>query len=470
MTSAKMIKIRKFMKVYIAVALCMMGIAAFTITANAEQTIPSFIIADYTGDSLLVGDEIDLDNLTVTAVYSNGSTDTVKDYAVSTTKALTEGINTITVVYLGKTTTFVVYARAVKEVFAAYSGTSVSVGNAVDPRNVYVYAVLSDETTIQVKDFKLYKSDIEAIGDQRVVAVFAGKMAEFTVTGVIPEEVNTITVSYIGGDVMVGRPIDSDDIYVTAFYKNGKSETIISYEMAPASPTLLGINTVTVSFRGKTASFTVNGIAKEISSIKAVYSGGEIEVGKEVETRNITVTATYTDGSTGIETDFSLPSPRVYTLGSQIKTVHCAGYTDDIIVIGVEKKETSYENASVHRITNGTDTGTLMAAIPEGLTPDMFSCSSLANSTVKKVISRAVRNSKYIAIDIEINDELDEETPVEIMISVPSDFDVNKTSMYYTPNNKTVIGRLNTEVTDDGFLLAYVYHTGIYVLSYSAED
>ena len=65
------------------------------------------ISATYTGGEVAVGTSLDsLTGITVTAHYSDGSTDTITDYALS--GEIVEGKNTITVSYGGKTTTFTV--------------------------------------------------------------------------------------------------------------------------------------------------------------------------------------------------------------------------------------------------------------------------------------------------------------------------------------------------------------------------
>lgn len=73
---------------------------------NPEVTLSS-ISATYTGGNVTVGTSVnDLTGITVKATYSDGSTANVSEYALSGT--ITEGENTVTVTYQGKTTTFMV--------------------------------------------------------------------------------------------------------------------------------------------------------------------------------------------------------------------------------------------------------------------------------------------------------------------------------------------------------------------------
>lgn len=74
---------------------------------SGETVTLQSISATYTGGEVAVGTSLDsLTGITVTAHYSDGSTDTITGYALS--GEIIEGKNTITVSYGGKTTTFAV--------------------------------------------------------------------------------------------------------------------------------------------------------------------------------------------------------------------------------------------------------------------------------------------------------------------------------------------------------------------------
>lgn len=75
--------------------------------AEEEQVTLTSISATYTGGDVAVGTALtDLIGITVTGIYSDGSTSAITGYTLSGTIA--EGSNTITVSYGGKTTTFTV--------------------------------------------------------------------------------------------------------------------------------------------------------------------------------------------------------------------------------------------------------------------------------------------------------------------------------------------------------------------------
>jgi hypothetical protein len=90
------------------------GYAQFDYVNSATEVTLSSISATYSGGDVTVGTAVtDLTGIVVTATYSDGSTQTVTDYTLS--GEITEGSNTITVNYSGKTTTFTVMGVAESE-------------------------------------------------------------------------------------------------------------------------------------------------------------------------------------------------------------------------------------------------------------------------------------------------------------------------------------------------------------------
>lgn len=85
----------------------------FEVTVNAEVTLTG-IAVNYTGGTVAAGTTLDqLAGITVTATYSDGSTDTVAAGEYTLSGTLTAGQdNTVTVTYQGKTATFVVTVEA----------------------------------------------------------------------------------------------------------------------------------------------------------------------------------------------------------------------------------------------------------------------------------------------------------------------------------------------------------------------
>lgn len=93
------------------------GVVIWSKDAPVEPPVEVVLVsiaAVYTGGNVPAGTVLsNLEGITVTATYSDGSTETVTGYTLSGTIA--EGSNTITVSYEGKTTSFTVVGEAVEE-------------------------------------------------------------------------------------------------------------------------------------------------------------------------------------------------------------------------------------------------------------------------------------------------------------------------------------------------------------------
>ena len=80
----------------------------------------------------------------------------------------------------------------------------------------------------------------------------------------IETTLTSISATYNGGDVSVGTELTDliGDIVVTATYSDGTHNNVIGYELS--GEVVEGLNTITVTYQGKTATFTVNGVVAEI--------------------------------------------------------------------------------------------------------------------------------------------------------------------------------------------------------------
>jgi len=245
------------------------------------------ITASYTGGDVPVGTALtDLTGITVTAHYSDGSSRTVTDFTLSGTIA--EGSNTVTVTYAGKTAAFTVTGIAEEEpeailtgITVAYSGGDVAVGTPLtELTGITVTANYSDGSSRTVTDYTL--SGTIAEGSNTVTVTYEGFTAAFTVTGIAEEEptvvMTGISVSYAGGDVPVGTALtDLTDVTVTAHYSNGMN--MMAEEFDLSGQIAEGENTITVTYEGHTATFTVVGVVAapvvdQTETLELVYASG----------------------------------------------------------------------------------------------------------------------------------------------------------------------------------------------------
>ena len=91
----------------------------------------------------------------------------------------------------------------------------------------------------------------------------------------VPVTLLSISAVYSGGSVEVGTSINSlTGITVTAHYSDGSTENVTGYTLS-GSISNAGNNTITVSYGGKTATFTVEGIGiEEETTVPIVWKNG----------------------------------------------------------------------------------------------------------------------------------------------------------------------------------------------------
>lgn len=106
---------------------------------------------------------------------------------------------------------------------------------------------------------------------------------------VTPEAtLSSISATYSGGDVAVGTTVtDLTGIVVTAHYSDGSTATVTGYTLS--GEIAEGSNTVTVSYGGKTTTFTVTGVDEESGpvSVEMVNKAGNIAVYSDAGTTSI---------------------------------------------------------------------------------------------------------------------------------------------------------------------------------------
>lgn len=175
-------------------------------------------------------------DLTVTALFDDGSTQTVTSYTLSGT--LAEGTSTITVSYDGKITTFTVTVTApatLSSISAVYtqSGTVYDTDSLDDLKDdLVVTAVYSDSTTETVASTDYTLSGTLTEGTSTVTVSYGGKTDTFTVT-VTSSRAWTDGVAY---DTSAYSPTIDDNYLsqqgVVSSYANWKVTAFINCEGA----------------------------------------------------------------------------------------------------------------------------------------------------------------------------------------------------------------------------------------------
>jgi len=191
------------------------------------------ITADYLGDSLYIDATIPVGKVEVYAYFSDGSFEKVRNFTLSSSTVTKVGLNTISVVYNGKTANIFVNGKeplAIEELIAYYVGKPVIVGNDISKNDIEVQALYNDGTLKPIKNFNISPGVVKQEGDNDITVTY-GNME--TVVQVYGETryITEMRARYIGPGVIVGKKVPREEIEVIVTYNDGSDEAIDDYEM-----------------------------------------------------------------------------------------------------------------------------------------------------------------------------------------------------------------------------------------------
>lgn len=133
---------------------------------------------------------------------------------------------------------------------------------------------------------------------------------------------------------------------VTAYYTDGTSETVTTYTLSGSMDA--GTQTITVSYGGKTTTFTVT-VVEWLVSIDAVFTQGSATIydtdSLDTLKQYLVVTATYADSTTAVVSDYTLSG--TLEAGTSTITVSYGGKTDAFTVSVTSHVLYLVENQSV---------------------------------------------------------------------------------------------------------------------------
>ncbi len=308
--------------------------ASFNVTVTAVQLASISVKTPPAKLSYFTGDSLDTKGLTITLKNNNGTKSTVSSgFTCSPTTLSTAGTQKITVTYGGKTTTFNVTVTAV-------TISSVQIKTMPSKVNYYEDDKLDiDGLTLTVNynngkvetvtsGFSCSPMQLQTPGTQRITASYMGKTAEFDVT-VAPLVITSIVINTAPTKVKyyTGDKLSVTGLTLTAAYENGTKKTIeTGFTCSPTSFSTIGTKTVTVSFKGKTATFKVSVSLKTptvtignastsvvIKWAKVLDADGYAVYRKAGSAKSWTRVTTIKNGATVSYTDKNVKSGTTYT-------------------------------------------------------------------------------------------------------------------------------------------------------------
>lgn len=286
--------------------------------------------------SYFVGDTLDTTGLTITAVFSNGTEQTITSgFTCSPTDFTSSGAKTVTVSYGGKTCTFLVTVADVTlthiELLSAPIKTQYYVGDTLDTTGLTLKATYNNGTLQTVTGgFSCSPTVLNTAGVQTVTVTYGQKTCTFDVsvsesllTGIIVKTLPTKT-SYFVGDTL-----DTTGLTLTAAYNNGTEQTVTSgFSCSPMLLNTEGDQTITVTYNDMTCTFDVEVIGVELTylTVKTMPFKVLYDIGDTIDTTGLSLTAMYSNGTTQTITSGFTCSPTVLnTAGTRTIAVSYGG-------------------------------------------------------------------------------------------------------------------------------------------------
>lgn len=301
----------------------------------------------------LTGDELNMIGGMFEAVYISGKTDllSISEDMITGYNPKTVGIQTLTVTYGGKTDTFdiTVTKRPVAtnvELISQPNKTEFVVGTKFDFTGAKIKVTYDNGSSeeIDVTVDMTTGANINHMGTQTVKVTVDDKSDTFEIK-VVPASISGITLTKEPTKLVYleGEELDTTGMEIIANYSNGSEIKIASgYTITGYKSNVLGEQTITVDFVGKTATFTVIVKEKSVTNIEIQKKPTKLDyvVGESLDLSGMVVVAAYETGGLDIISDYSV-SGFESTAGTKVITVvykgKSASFTVNVAIVAVTK-------------------------------------------------------------------------------------------------------------------------------------
>jgi len=199
---------------------------------------------------------------------------------------------------------------------ASYFGSAVEVGKEIDIKDIYLiaeyriqdgYNTYFDYVDVK-KGFTISPSVVAKEGVNRIQVTYLDKTCTIEVEGKVVE---SLQADYVGEDLYIGSAIPVGKVEVYANFSDGSFELIRDFTLSQKTVTKEGLNSIPVTYKGKTAYMQVYGkLPLAVEEIQVEHNGNTTIVGSNINKSDFVVTVHYNDGSYKEVTNFNI-SPSV---------------------------------------------------------------------------------------------------------------------------------------------------------------
>ena len=229
--------------------------------------------------------------------------------------------------------------------------TTYTEGEVFDPTGMEVTATYSDNSQEIVTDYTYTPTEALTTTTTSITVKYKGKTANLNIT-VTPEEPPAktlekieITKSPTKTTYTEGEVFDPTGMEVTATYSDNSQEIVTDYTYTPTEALTTTTTSITVKYKGKTANLNITVTPEEPpaktlekieitkSPTKTTYTEGEV-----FDPTGMEVTATYSDNSQEIVTNYTYTPTEALTTTTTLITVKYEGKTANLNITVTPKE------------------------------------------------------------------------------------------------------------------------------------
>ena len=213
--------------------------------------------------------------------------------------------------------------------------TEYAFGSELDTNGLSILVKYSNGTAASLNEgFGVYPTELTVEGTQTITVSYGGQETAFTVI-VAPEEevINGIGVLTLPtkSDYLVGEQLNPAGLSIRAYTNKGRRDISEGLDCTPLVFTLAGQQTVTVTYKEHTCTFTVSvrePVITQSIAIAKLPSKTEYLVGDTLDPTGLALTVTDSEGIiTIVSSGYSCSPSRLDNAGTQPITVTYDGYT-----------------------------------------------------------------------------------------------------------------------------------------------
>ncbi len=404
--------------------------------------------------------------------YDDNYSERTTSFSVTDKVVTKADSNLYTVMAFGFTDTFYVSGKSVSAIAVDYSRYIYTVGNAPDERDVTVTAYYSDNTReIVTKDFTLSPSVLEKPGTQEITVSYFGQSTTFSVVAKEPADLKQLDVFYKGDKIYNNMEISRSDLTVNAIYTDNSSERITTYELLTDVFPYPGEQKLTVSYRGQNATVSVMVNPLELKSLRAKYVGDDVFIGTEYDPKYLYVYATYNNNKEIRTDEYKVYNKIIRYIGDNTIKIYLGDLSTSVTIVGCEVGEPDFTYVSSVSFNSNNFDVTIDTAIPRILETDVTAAKKISKAKLKHLYRLlGTKSENYLGFSYGFEDNNNEKyLPMTVRISLPEPFEPAYTELYYSPNNKSILGCMNKMAIDERTLQVTIFKAGTYMLVYDPD-